>query len=176
LGVNKVLNMNTLTDAHLSEDFQEYFLPWYHLGMVDPVTRRVERPLAFASDVKFYERLMFEAISFMVHDGDLGLCLFEQAYELARDSESLGLAECLLAAEELNNRGFSELAFPMFAEIAKRALAENDLPILRSLMFPLSQCGRLVRLEARDLIELIEAEHPGLRLPAKPKRKAKRSS
>ena len=168
--------MNTKTDAHLSSDFEEYFLPWYHLGMVDAITRRVERPNEFRNDKRFFDRLIEEGDSFIMIDGDIGLCLFQQAYEVARDSESLGLTEWLLAANRLNNRGFSELAFPMFAEIANKAIAEKDSVILDDLLYPLSQTSLLVRREAMELATLIEDELLELMPPAPKKPRKKQSN
>jgi hypothetical protein len=170
LGLNKDFIMKANTVPPLNDDFEEYFLPWYHLGYVDPVTRRVPRPSEYKNDVKFYDRLMFEATSLMVFDGEVGLCLFEQAYEVARDSDKLGPTECLAAAEELNRRGFSELAYNMFEEIAQKALQENDVETLKSLVFSLWQCRRFSQKAASDLANLILEKHPEV-LPPLPKKK-----
>jgi hypothetical protein len=153
-----------------SQDSPDYYLPWYHLGYVDPVTRRVERPSQYKDNVKFYDRLMYEANLFMEHDGEIGLCLFEQAYEVARDSKELSPAECFLAAEEVNKRGFSELAYKMFAEIAEQALNEKDMKTLDSLLFSLWQCRGFASNNAKTLADLILNKHPEL-LPPQPKKK-----
>jgi hypothetical protein len=162
LGYNKDIKMKEMTYDPWSKDCEDFYLPAYHLACVDPVTRRVEKPSDCKDDVKFYDRLMYEANLFMERDGEIGLCLFKQAYEVARDSKELGPTECFLAAEELNKRGFFELAHKLFAEIAAQALKAKDTETLRSLIYSLWQCGGFARNNALTLADVILSKHPDL--------------
>lgn len=153
----------------LSEDFDDYFLPWYHLGYVDPVTRRVKRPIEY-SDVNFYKRLMFEATSLMPVEEEDDVCLFEQEQEVARDPDDFGPTACLLAAEDFNKRGFSGFAYRIFEEIARKALIEKDVETLKCLIFSLEQCRLFAENAANDLTDRIFEEHPEV-LPSLPKKK-----
>jgi hypothetical protein len=135
---------------------------------LDPISRRLERPDGL-TDIQFYDGLMLEADSLMWEvGGDLGLCLFEQAYELARDSIELDSDACLYAAIGPYQRGFFELAYKMFEEMTNKALEEKDVEQLRVLSAFLSDCGGFAQNNADNLREKISAKHPEIVIPRLP--------
>ena len=92
---------------------------------------------------------------------DLGLCLYEQAYEWGRNHNCPGAS--LVALSRLTELAFVELAYKLYHEMTRLALQKNDVETLTSLHFVLSEITmfrNLVNDTAPALIKEIEENHP----------------
>ncbi|MBS1992690.1 MAG: hypothetical protein JSS83_19360 [Cyanobacteria bacterium SZAS LIN-3] len=92
----------------------------------------------------------------------LGLFLYKEAYDIAWDTEALGIDACFGVMFHVHYFTFSEDALRMCADITEQAFQTQDISILRDLWRILPEIGNGSDVHERALIlrDDIETRHP----------------
>jgi hypothetical protein len=107
----------------------------------DHVFQRID-PKPEVDDETALYILMMEAEELIYrHQHEGGLCLYEKAYALARESEELGPDACFGVMFHLHYFGFHEQSLRMCIEIAEAAARIPDVSLLRDLWRLLPEVG-----------------------------------
>jgi hypothetical protein len=151
-------------DAHCSGgfcgpvDFGGIFGP-----LETPPEEKIELPDVGSEDHIFF-LLLDQAQTAMNHwKVEEALGLYEQAYELASNSEAVGLDRCFGVIHKLHFFNFDQHAFRMCTEVSARALERKDTDLLRDiwkLLPELGMPGDWLNEAALLLRDGIETTHP----------------